>query len=238
MTEPEQRPESLARPAPEQDISELHGAILRERDDPREGYEPVPLWFIALCGVLVFWAGWYLAEYGGGGQADVLDPRPGARFAGQVGGEKKTDPVALGKKLFTANCVSCHQQSGEGVPGQYPPLAGSPIVLGNPAGPKRILLHGLKGPITVEGATFNGNMPAFGARLSDEYIGAILTYVRQAWGNDAGPVPPESVAATRAATKDRNVEWSASDVEGIETDDWTPPPPPKEEDEGAKKGGK
>ena len=76
------------------------------------------MWFTALCGALVFWAGWYMSEYGGGGKANVLDPRPEMRFPARAGGEKKVDEAALGKKLYTAQCVSCHQQSGAGIPGQ------------------------------------------------------------------------------------------------------------------------
>jgi len=212
------------------DVSALHGPILRERTDPNEGYEPMPMWFIALAGALVFWAGWYMAEYGAGGQADVLDPRPSARFPGGGGGKKELDPVELGKKYYTANCVSCHQATGEGVSGQYPTLVGSPWMTGNEARLKRVLLHGLKGPITVAGETYNGNMPAFGNRLKDEHVAAVLTYIRQAWGNAADPIPPESVAATRAATADRRGEWTVTELEGIEGDDYTAPPPPEEDE--------
>jgi len=211
------------------DVSELHGAIVRERADPREGDEPVPLWLITLMGVLLFWGGWYLAEYSGGYRALVLDPRPEARFPARAAGEEKQeDPVALGRKLYTAHCVSCHQQGGQGVPGQYPPLDGSRWVTGSTTRLKRILLHGLNGEIEVQGEVYNGNMPAFGPRLSDEHLGAVLTYVRQAWSNAADPVPPESVAATREATKERTDPWTAPEVDAITEPDWTPPPPGEE----------
>jgi mono/diheme cytochrome c family protein len=206
------------------DVAKLHAPILRERAEPRDGYEPVPLWLIILFSVLLFWGGWYLAEFGGGFRADVLDPRPEARFPGRAAVDAPQDPVALGKKLFTANCVSCHQQGGQGVPGQYPPLAGSEWVLGSPARLKRILLHGLAGDVVVKGETYNGNMAAFGARLSDEYIAALLTFLRQEWGNDASPIPPESVAATREATRERREPWSADELLAIEEPDYVPPP--------------
>ncbi|MHC4953433.1 MAG: c-type cytochrome [Planctomycetota bacterium] len=211
------------------DVQELHGPILRERIDPEEGYEPVPMWFTALCGALVFWAGWYLAEYGGGGDPEILDPHPSARFPG--GGPKEPESlVDLGKKLFTAHCVSCHQQSGKGVPGQYPPLDGSKWVTEHPERAKRILLHGLDGPITVQGETYNGNMPAFGTKLKDRQIAAVLTYIRSAWSNEADDVPTESVAATREATQGRSKSWSAAELSAITVDDWTPPPPEEKQD--------
>ena len=234
---PEERTEAPANSAdavdkrPEADVSELHGPILRERQDPREGYEPVPMWFTALCGALVFWAGWYMSEYGGGGNPEILDPRPEARFPGGGAAKGPVDPKELGQKLYTAHCVSCHQQSGLGVAGQYPPLVDSQWVTGNAGVPKRILLHGLDGKITVKGETYNGNMPAFGAKLKDEHLGAVLTYIRSAWGNEADPVPPESVAATRAATQGRTKSWSETELKAITKDDWTAPPPGAEEEE-------
>ncbi|MHC4847848.1 MAG: c-type cytochrome [Planctomycetota bacterium] len=218
----DRKDESLDQDTEATDVQELHGPILRERGDPREGYEPVPMWFTALCGALVFWAGWYMSEFGGGGSPAVLDPRPEMRFPGGAGETKQIDPAALGKKLFTAQCVSCHQQSGMGVPDQYPPLVGSRWVTDHPARIKRILLHGLKGPITVSGKSYNGNMPAFGARMKDEHIAAILTYVRTAWGNAAEPIAAESVAATRAATADRRGEWTAAELEAVTEDDAPP----------------
>ena len=223
----------LTEEQPEQhDVSELHGPILRERIDPEEGYEPVPMWFTALCGALVFWAGWYLAEFGGGGSPDILDARPAARFPGAVD-KTPPDPMELGKKLFTAHCVSCHQQSGEGVPGQYPPLVGSRWVLENPQRIKRILLQGLDGAVTVRGQNFNGNMPAFGTKMRDAHIAGVLTYIRASWGNAAEPISPESVNATRKATQARTRSWSAAELQAIDKDDYTPPTtPPKEEKPG------
>ena len=210
------------------DVQDLHGPILRERIDPEEGYEPVPMWFTALCGVLVFWAGWYMSEFGGGGNPDVLDARPQARYPGGGGEKGPIDPMVIGKKLFTAHCVSCHQQSGEGVPGQYPPLVGSSWVLENPQRIKRILLLGLDGPVTVKGNSYNGNMPAFGAKLKDEYMAAVLTYVRASWGNEAAPIAPESVAATRKATQGRSKSWSEAELLAITEPDYTAPAPAEE----------
>ena len=192
------------------DINALHAPIVRENLEPRDGYEPVPLWLVALFGGLIFFGGWYLAMYSGGWRGDMLDPEPNARLAsGGAPADQPVDPVVLGEKLFKANCVSCHQADGRGVPGQYPPLAGSQWVLGPPHRVKRILLQGLEGPVTVKGETYNGNMPTFGPRLKDDKLAAVLTFIRQAWGNDAAPISAASVAATRAATQDRTQPWTA-----------------------------
>jgi mono/diheme cytochrome c family protein len=212
-------------PPDRHDVAELHAPIVREKTEPRDGYEPVPLWLVGLFGVLIFWGGWYVAQFSGGWRADVLDPHPEARFAGAAAREEAPmDPVELGGRLYRVNCESCHQSDGRGVSGQYPPLAGSSWVNGEPYRLKRILLNGLEGPIEVEGTTYNGNMPAFGDRLDDAKIAALLTYLRQAWGNEAEPLTAESVAATRAAVQDRRQPWTADELLAITEPDFTASP--------------
>jgi len=217
--------EAIDGPPDRHDVAQLHAPIMREKTEPRDGYEPVPLWLVGLFGVLIFWGGWYVAQYSGGWRADVLDPHPEARFAGTTAREEApVDPVALGGRLFRVNCESCHQSDGRGVTGQYPPLAGSSWVNGEPYRLKRILLNGLEGPIEVEGTTYNGNMPVFGDRLNDSRIAALLTYIRQAWGNAAGAISTESVAATRAAVQDRRQPWTADELLAITEPDYTAAP--------------
>jgi len=208
------------------DVNQLHAPIMREKMEPRDGYEPVPLWLITVFGALLFWGGWYLATYNGGWRSDVFDYDPATRFASTGNAEpKELDPVALGEKLFRQRCVSCHQANGEGVAGQYPPLAGSEWVLEHEYRLKRILLHGLEGPIQVRGNTYNGAMPVFG-QLKDEQIAAVLSYIRQAWGNAAAPIKPEAVAATRAASVQRTRPWSADELLAISQPDAVPPSEP------------
>jgi mono/diheme cytochrome c family protein len=204
-------------------VSRMHSPILRERMEPRDGYEPVPLWLVGLFGVLIFWGGWYMAEYSGGWSSDVLNPHPSARYPAVAADQGPPDPMVLGKKLFTVHCVSCHQQGGQGVPGQYPPLVGSDWVTGSPARLKRILLQGLEGAITVNGEVYNGNMPAFAAKLKDEHLAAVLTYIRGSWGNEAEPISDQSVAATRQATVSRTKPWSEVELKAITNLDFLPP---------------
>jgi mono/diheme cytochrome c family protein len=215
---------------------------MREQREPRDGYEPVPLWLVAVFGALLFWGGWYLATYNGGWRSDVLDENPAALYAPSIP-SKPLDPAALGKQLFNANCIACHQADGQGLPGQYPPLAGSEWVNDpNPARVKRIVLFGLEGAVQVKGNTYNGSMPNFGLRFSDDQVAAVLTFVRtnKDWGNTAPAVPTESVTATRTATKGRILPWTPSDLMAVTQDDYssaaptmaspaptaTPAPPP------------
>ena len=77
-----------------------------------------------------------------------------------------------------------------------------------------ILLKGLQGPVTVEGHPFNGAMPAWGTTLTDKKIAAILTYVRQAFGNTAGPIAPEQIADARKEFARAPDSWSRSRHQG------------------------
>jgi mono/diheme cytochrome c family protein len=122
--------------------------------------------------------------------------------------------TANGAELFT-RCAACHQASGMGVPGAYPPLAGSEWLLNNPEVPIRIVLHGLQGAITVKNTSFNSAMTPFGDQLSDEQIAAIITYERSSWGNSASKITAEQVASVRAATKTQTTPWSPDDLKGL-----------------------
>jgi mono/diheme cytochrome c family protein len=117
-----------------------------------------------------------------------------------------------GRKVYSATCAACHQPTGQGASGTYPPLAGSEIVTGDEAKLIRVVLHGLTGEIEVQGETFNGAMPAWGPTLKDDDIAAVLTYVRSAWGNKAAPVSAATVAQIRAATASRKTPWTAAEL--------------------------
>ncbi|MDZ4698409.1 MAG: cytochrome c [Rhodothermales bacterium] len=120
-------------------------------------------------------------------------------------------PSPDGEEVYLHNCMDCHQD-GAGTPGLVPPLDGAPWVDGYPDRIIRVLLNGLTGEVVVEGVTYNGVMPGWRNLLSDEEIAAVLTYIRSAWDNDAGPVTPEEVATIRAATADRTTPWTAAEL--------------------------
>jgi len=85
-------------------------------------------------------------------------------------------------------------------------------VLGSPERIARIVLHGVRGPITVLGRVHTGDMPAFGGALDDQQISSILTYLRREWGHTASPVDPDQVTAIRAATKGHSDAWSPEEL--------------------------
>lgn len=110
-------------------------------------------------------------------------------------------------------CATCHQADGKGMPNLYPPLAGSTLLNGPVEKPIAIVLHGLVGPVTVNGAEFNGAMMPWGQALSDDQIAAILTYERSSWGNTASAVTAAEVAAVRKATASRTTQWTIKELE-------------------------
>ena len=187
----------------------------RENPEPHEQGNFPSLLLLFLCSILVFGSALYLQRYSG--NFDPLVYNEEVQGTGSAGGATAAavDPVAAGKRLFVNNCVTCHQANGQGLAGVYPPLAGSDWVNGSEEALVRILIHGLSGPVVVNGATYNGAMPAFGplgSNWKDDKIAHVLTYIRQEWGNKEAPVLPETVARIRAATVDRNKAWSATEL--------------------------
>lgn len=125
----------------------------------------------------------------------------------------------LGGEVFhrDAHCATCHQPDGKGMDPVYPPLAGSQWVTGDEERLAKLTLHGLWGKIEVNGKTYDPTkgvppMTAFGAILDDKEAAAVLTYVRNSWGNKAAPVKPETVKKVRAATSDRSIFWKPEEL--------------------------
>ncbi len=128
---------------------------------------------------------------------------PGGSFAstgGELAGVGEDTMFARGRVVYGSLCGLCHGNDGLGKPGQVPPLAGSEWV--NAKGIQRlarISLAGLNGRIQVEGKDWNLSMAALGAALSDADLAAVLSFIRQSWGNQADAVTADEVRALRAA---------------------------------------
>ena len=128
-----------------------------------------------------------------------------------------TPPTAPspGESIYEMACLPCHQPEGRGLPGVYPPLAGSEWVRSDPGRLVKILLHGLTGPITVAGQSFGGPnavpMPSL-AGLADEQIAEVLTFVRKEFGAKTSAVSADEVKKVRAATGTREAPWTAEEL--------------------------
>ena len=131
----------------------------------------------------------YLATY--------LGPTPPPKAAAAV-----TTAKIDGGTVFKEQCSACHQPNGQGVAGNFPPLAGNPDLFLSRNFPAMVALFGMEGTISTEGQTITSAMPSF-AHLSDAEIAAVINHVRGAWGNDklkpAGlkPIDAKTVAELR-----------------------------------------
>jgi len=104
--------------------------------------------------------------------------------------------ITRGKDVYTAQCMSCHMEQGEGIESVYPPLAKSDYLMADKKRSIDEVLHGLTGPIKVKGAAYDGVMTGFDA-LSDQDISDVLNYIRNSFGNKGAAVTPEEVKASR-----------------------------------------
>ena len=168
----------------------------RETVEPTESSRPIPKLFLIFALAHVLWGAAYIVTTGPFGSSTLGDQRTLAALSGPAPGAAG---AADGKKVFAANCVACHQATGKGLPGVFPPLDGSEWVIGEGRTIANILLHGINGELEVMGVTYKGAMPAF-KQLSDAELAAVVTYVRAEWSNKAGPVTPQLFEAERKAS--------------------------------------
>lgn len=179
---------------------------LRENPDPHEGSNPVPFLIKLLIASVTAWGVFYIATTQHDDDPTLGDHRTLSTLAGKVKGAS-----ANGAELYAANCVACHQASGAGLPGAFPPLAGSEWVLGSDKVLANILLQGISGKLTVKQGSYNGAMPAFKDKFDDNEIAAVLSYIRSSFGNTGAKVSADLVAAERAAGKARTAPWNGDE---------------------------
>jgi mono/diheme cytochrome c family protein len=187
-----------------------------EDSEPATGPGGVPFVIFVVLAVALYFAMVYLDNHAGGFNATVSR---GFASSNELVHLVPVDPAMkdfyAGMQVYNRpTCGACHQPNGAGTPGTFPPLAGSEWVLEkDPARVVRIVLDGLTGPIQVKGATYNSQMPGWRTQLSEEEIAQVATYVRKAWGNTAGAVTKEQVAAIKKDTANRNgAFWTADDL--------------------------
>jgi mono/diheme cytochrome c family protein len=220
MTEvPKNDPRLDQAAASDESLMDAHEQVLSRHPDDGARYRLLPIGILFTLSGLVLFAGTYLNRYAGHYNPTIYNENAKPTTGGAA--EVKVDPLLLGASQYKAVCITCHQETGQGIPGTYPPLAGSEWVNGPAARVIRIVVYGLKGDIHVEGHDFNAAaMPVFGQvngsayNWSDEKIAAVLTYVRQTWGNKADPVKPEDVAAVHKAVGERK-EMTEPELEQV-----------------------
>ncbi|MAL85256.1 MAG: hypothetical protein CMI23_02730 [Opitutae bacterium] len=134
------------------------------------------------------------------------------------------EQISSGKEIYMKAapggglCFTCHQPNGQGLAGQFPPLAGSDWVLGDKERLIKITMHGLMGEIEVNGVKYNNVMAPPGippGSLTNQQIADVLTYIRNDWGNSASSISKEEVKTIRESVKDRPAMqmWTAAELE-------------------------
>lgn len=222
-------------------LQRVHIQLMREKEEPRENFSPMPLSFVAVFMILSFWAGVYLIRTSGDfGPFHYNETQP-TGYAAAEAGPVEVDMMALGRGVYSRNCQACHQAGGTGLPPVYPPVAASDWVQDNPRRLIKVVLSGLSGPVEVNGQTYTNAMTPFGNLLSDQQIAAVLTYLRTdaELQNESHEVSEELVAEVRAEYGDRSETWTQADLEAIHgpvTGQWQPPEGAAGESESTEEG--
>ena len=112
------------------------------------------------------------------------------------------------------HCVTCHQPNGKGLDPAFPSIEKSPWVMDDADRLIKISLYGLMGPLEVNGKKYDGLVPMtpFGGMLKDNDIAAVLTFVRNSFGNKAEPIQPEQVKKIRDANPGRLMFYNTEEL--------------------------
>ncbi len=121
-----------------------------------------------------------------------------ATTSAKAGALTVDEQVKAGQVLFAGTCSTCHQANGQGIEGVFPPLAKSDWIAADPKRVASVVLHGLNGPVKVNGKDYNSVMPPM-SQLTDDEVANIATYVLNSWGNPGGRVTSADAAAARKA---------------------------------------
>src|SRR3954463_7004623 len=109
-----------------------------------------------------------------------------------------------GRNHFMANCLICHQVTGQGAPGVFPPLAKSDFLANDLKRGIRGVVEGLSGPITVNNRKYDGTMPP--ANLDDQQVADVFTFVLNHWSNPGGTIDPATVKKIRSNSQYKTYE--------------------------------
>ena len=142
--------------------------------------------------------------------------RDTARTENTLSDEEKQQ-FALGRKFYLSSCSGCHGNDGGGLNRFAPPLRGSEWVVGDEKRLALIVLHGIEGPLEVAGKRYGEPeilpvMPGH-STLDDGTLAAILTYIRNEWGNQAPAVSRRTVGTVRLTNQGRVLPWTAEELE-------------------------
>ena len=122
-----------------------------------------------------------------------------------------------GKAVYMMTCMACHQPTGMGIPGAFPPFDGSEYVQGDTKRLVALVIKGYMGPIEVKGQKFNNILIAVDTQFpilkENAKLADVLNYIRTAWSNKAdAAITPDFIQKIRDDFKDRTTAWNAEDL--------------------------
>ncbi|MDF1656445.1 MAG: cytochrome c [Verrucomicrobiales bacterium] len=212
---------------------DLHDSVKRENPLSQGGEGTVGLTVMVIGALILILGGGHLFSSSNGFSSgiyisDNYQPEPRPSLGGDEAAAEQVawieDWMSDGKKVYN-NCIACHQASGLGIPGQFPPLVGSEWVDQGTARLGAIMIHGINGPFKVAGQTYNQLMPAWN-NLSDEKIAQVVTYIRREFGSlqegDDGVVTIEMIKAAREQFGSHSGPYTESELLAIPADENLP----------------
>ena len=203
----------------DEEIVTSHVELSKSKHEATSNFLKAPLIFVFVFGCLIFVCSIQLAH-----STNNFQLHPPVEVVELTPEEKETlrleRKLSSGEKIFAARCASCHQANGQGIEGQFPPLAESEWVSADPGVISNIILKGLKGEIVVKGITYGTsaavNMAA--VPISDREIANVVTYVRQSWGNSSSEVSEGEVAKFRADSAEQQDQWTGDQLKALFAD--------------------
>lgn len=182
-------------------VTKAHGrvvsesaAIAREKRLAEDGQEPISLWVIAACGIVLLVAGSVLGNSGTWfdykdyvREGYIRDKAPGGEDTGPLPKPALAAFSSRGAKVYS-KCNGCHGADGKGDGANYPSLAGSDWVVGDTQTLAMVILNGLQGPTSTGKVYGAGIMPAQATGMTADDLAGIMTYVRNSFGNSTGDV--------------------------------------------------
>ena len=203
-----------------EEVIRSSAASSREQQLRENGLEPVSIWVMVAGFIVAIVGGSVLLSSDNLFSYDSFTKENYVRGEFEGSGDNRllaTAADAYMKKGAAkyAGCIGCHGADGSGIPGTYPPLAGSEWVTGSGKVPALVVLHGLKGPISVAGKDFNSTMPSQADGWSDFELASLLYYIQNSFGNNVGEVfSPEQIAEIREISKSHGKNaTTAADLE-------------------------
>lgn len=207
-----------------------------ENPKPTSGQEPFPVWLMITCVLLMVIGGASIGSNSGGfnfsnsHQAGYSPSAPSGLTGKAPELSEFEKYVNGGEAVYKAVCNGCHQATGQGQ-GQIPPLVDSEWVTQGTERFAQIVLNGLSGPITVNGASYGAAvMPAQKGAINDKQVAQVMTYVRYKFGNISDSVvTKEMIEVARQKFGDKPNQYTVSELSGEdvmlegEQPDWLSP---------------